>query len=92
MGADSLVGLIPGLGDVMGGALSAYIIVEAARLGVPRHVLVRMVANLGVDMAVGSVPVLGDLFDVAFKANRRNMNLVERHLEKLDVDTGGGLR
>lgn len=81
-GADSLVGLIPGIGDLASGAVSAYLIVEAAKLGVPRHVLLRMLANIGIDAAVGSVPLLGDVFDVAFKANRRNMALVERYLRK----------
>ncbi len=81
-GADSIVGLIPGVGDLATGAVSAYLLVEAAKLGVPRHVLLRMLANIGIDAAVGAIPLLGDLFDVAFKANRRNLALVERHLRR----------
>lgn len=88
VGADGLIGLIPGIGDLAGGAFAAYIIVEAARLGLPRSVLLRMLANLGLDMAVGSVPLLGDVFDMAFKANRRNIDLVERYLSNTGtVDT-----
>lgn len=93
VGADGLIGLIPGIGDLAGGAFAAYIIVEAARLGLPRHVLLRMLANLGLDMAVGSVPLLGDIFDMAFKANRRNVNLVERYLSNTGtVDTSAAPR
>lgn len=86
-GADSIIGLIPGAGDLLGGALSAYIIIEAAQLGIPRHLLLRMLANLGIDMAVGAVPLLGDIFDVAFKANRRNLDLVERHFDRLALES-----
>ncbi len=79
-GLDSILGLIPGLGDVSGAALSGYIVLSAARLGVPRAVLGRMVLNLGVDTIVGTIPLLGDLFDVGFKANVRNAALLEKHI------------
>ncbi|MGC1275291.1 MAG: DUF4112 domain-containing protein, partial [Planctomycetaceae bacterium] len=72
-GWDQIVGLVPGGGDVATGLLASYIVVEAARLGIPRRTLWRMVANVAVDMAVGAVPVAGDLFDFAFKANRKNL-------------------
>ena len=78
IGIDALVGLVPGFGDVVGAVLSGYIIVAAARLGVPAAVVGRMLLNLAVDALVGAVPVLGDLFDFAWKANDRNMALVER--------------
>jgi hypothetical protein len=81
IGLDPLVGLIPGLGDMLGGAASAYIILEAARAGAPASVLVRMALNVGVDAIVGSVPFLGDLFDFAWKSNRRNVHLLARHVE-----------
>lgn len=84
-GWDQLVGLVPGGGDVATGLLAAYIVVEAAKLGVPRRTLWRMIANVATDMAVGIVPVAGDLFDFAFKANRKNLKLVERHLERQSV-------
>lgn len=79
-GLDSVLGLIPGMGDVATGALSLYIILEAARLGVPRATLVRMLGNVAVDVAGGSVPLLGDIFDVAWKSNTRNVELLQRHV------------
>ena len=81
-GLDGLLGLIPGAGDAATAVLSAYIINEARKLGVRRGTLARMLGNLAVDVAVGAVPVIGDLFDVAFKANRRNMRLLVRELRK----------
>lgn len=80
-GIDPLVGLIPGLGDLLGGAASVYIILEAARAGAPASVLVRMALNVGIDTIVGEVPLLGDLFDFAWKSNRRNVALLARHVE-----------
>jgi hypothetical protein len=77
-GLDSLLGLIPGLGDVTAVALSGYIVLAAARTGVPPSVLARMILNLGVDTLVGSIPLLGDLFDVGFRANIRNAALLEK--------------
>lgn len=79
-GLDSLIGLVPGVGDLAGAALSGYIVLSAARAGVPAVVLSRMLLNLGVDTIVGSVPLLGDAFDVGFRANTRNAALMERHL------------
>ena len=81
-GLDSLIGLVPGLGDLIGGALSLYIIAESARLGVPRGLLLRMGWNVALDTFVGEVPILGDLFDVAWKANMRNLALLEGHLQQ----------
>lgn len=78
-GLDAIVGLVPGVGDFAGAIASAYFIYEAARLGAPGPVLARMVTNVGVEALVGAVPILGDLFDVAFKANNRNMRLLEKH-------------
>jgi hypothetical protein len=80
IGLDPLLGLIPGVGDVAGGALSAYIVLEAARLGAPRPVVLRMLGNVLLDSLFGSVPVLGDLFDATWKANARNVALLERHV------------
>jgi hypothetical protein len=79
-GADSLVGLIPGIGDVAGAVLSGYIVLVATRLGASAPVVARMLLNIGVDTLVGSVPVLGDLFDVAWKSNQRNVALLENYL------------
>ena len=79
-GLDALIGLIPGVGDVVGAGMSGFIILTAARMGAPAPVLVRMVANVGIDSLIGAVPLLGDLFDVAWRANTRNASLLERHL------------
>ena len=80
IGLDPILGLVPGVGDFVGTALSAYIVIEAARLGVPRATLGRMVFNILLEGLVGVVPVLGDLFDFAWKANTQNMALLDAHL------------
>ncbi|MDP9201068.1 MAG: DUF4112 domain-containing protein [Gemmatimonadota bacterium] len=80
IGFDPIVGLIPGVGDLIGAVLSGYIILEAARAEVPTLTLARMLVNVGVDTLVGAVPALGDVFDAAWKANMRNVALLERHL------------
>ena len=80
-GLDSLIGLLPGGGDLVGGAVSAYAIVVAARLGAPASVIARMGLNILIDTIVGAIPVLGDMFDVAWKANRKNVALLERYLQ-----------
>lgn len=80
IGWDVIIGLVPGVGDLVGTALSTYIIVEAARLGATRGVLARMVFNVMVETVVGSIPILGDVFDAIWKANVRNMRLLERSL------------
>jgi hypothetical protein len=79
-GLDPVLGLLPGGGDIAGGALSAWIVVQAARLGAPSPVLMRMGWNIVVDTVLGAVPLIGDLFDASWKANRRNVALLERHL------------
>ena len=78
VGLDSVVGLLPVSGDLAAAACSLYIVFEAVRSGVPRRTVVRMLANVALDLAVGSIPVVGDLFDVFWKANRRNVRLFER--------------
>ncbi len=80
IGLDPILGLLPGGGDIVAGALGAYIIIEAARMGLPRKVVGEMVGNIIFDSVVGIVPVLGDLFDVTWKANVRNIALLEKHL------------
>ena len=81
IGWDGIIGLIPGFGDLAGLALSGWVLFGAARLGVPRQVLARMGLNIALEALVGTVPVLGDLFDFAFKANERNVRLAQRWLE-----------
>jgi hypothetical protein len=80
IGIDGLIGLVPGIGDLVGALLSASIVFEAMRLGAPAAVLSRMLLNVGIDAIIGEIPVLGDIFDIGFKANLRNVALVERHL------------
>lgn len=80
IGLDPILGLIPGGGDTITGALGAYIIIEAARMGIPRDIIWKMVGNILLDSVAGTVPVVGDLFDVAWKANVMNMALLESHL------------
>lgn len=80
-GLDPLLGIVPGLGDVAGAAMAGYLVVLASRFGAPTPVLLRMLANVGVDTVLGAVPFLGDAFDVAWKANVRNLALLDRYLE-----------
>jgi len=83
-GIDAIIGLIPGLGDLVTTILSTYIIWEARNLGVSRVALARMMANLGVHAAFGSLPIAGDLFDAWFRVNQRNLRIVRSQLEKRD--------
>ena len=88
LGADSVLGLVPGIGDFAAAAVSLFIVNEARRLGVPNDKLVKMLVNIGFDTVAGSVPVLGDVFDVYFKSNRRNLQLVMDHfgVDHADLD------
>lgn len=81
VGLDAFIGMIPVLGDVIGAALSTYIMIMAAKMGVPRVTLLRMGFNVTLEAVVGVVPFVGDLFDMAWKANRRNVDLLRAHLE-----------
>jgi hypothetical protein len=81
VGLDSLIGLVPVIGDVIGMALSSYILFMAAKLGVPRVTLLRMGFNVALEGVVGLIPLAGDVFDMAWKANRRNVDLLRAHLE-----------
>ena len=80
-GLDPIIGLLPGGGDTITGGIAGYIVVEAARMGVPREILWKMVGNILIDSLAGTVPVVGDLFDVGWKANVRNIELLEKHLD-----------
>ena len=80
IGWDAVLGLIPGVGDWAGALLSSYIVLQAVRLGASREVLLRMVGNVGLEALVGAVPFLGDIFDAAWRANTRNVRLLEEHL------------
>ena len=80
-GLDPVLGLIPGVGDLAGAVLSGYIVLAGIRMGVSRSGVVRMLANIAIDTLVGSVPLLGDVFDAGWKSNNRNVALIERHME-----------
>ncbi len=80
IGIDPILGLLPGAGDTLTGLMSVYIVFEAARMGVPAAVLGRMGLNILFDLLTGTVPVLGDLLDVTWKANSQNVALLERHM------------
>lgn len=82
VGLDALIGLVPGVGDTIGALLSTYIIIEAARRGASIWTITRMLGNVGVETVIGAIPLLGDLFDVVFKANRRNIALLGATLER----------
>lgn len=79
IGLDPLLGLVPGLGDLIGAGLSGYIVLTGIRLGAPPAVVARMIANIMFDTVGGSVPIVGDLFDAAWKSNTRNLSLIEQH-------------
>ena len=81
-GVESLLRLVPGVGDVIASALSCYLLYEARRLGVPRLVFARMASNVALEALVGAVPLAGDAFDVFFRANRRNVALLRKHFAR----------
>src|SRR5688572_21950714 len=91
-GLDALIGLVPGLGDAVSAVFSSYLVLQASRLGAPRSVVTRMIANIALDTLVGWVPILGDLFDVAWKSNVRNMALLEEHLQQPSAARAGSRR
>lgn len=82
IGLDSLIGLIPVVGDFVTAAMGAYIVWEARNLGIPKWKLWRMAGNIAFDTAVGAVPVVGDAFDLAFRSNTRNLRILRKHLDK----------
>lgn len=81
-GLDALIGLVPGIGDAITTVVSLYIVNEARALGAPFWLVARMVANVAIDGLVGAVPIIGDAFDVAWRANRRNIALLTAYLER----------
>jgi len=81
-GLDSLVGLIPGLGDAATLLPALYILAKARQMGAPAHLQLWMIANIGIDFLIGAIPLIGDLFDFGFKANRMNVAMLRRHLDR----------
>lgn len=86
-GIDAVIGLVPVVGDLVSGSIGLYVVWRASRMGLPRVVVVRMLVNAALDLAIGAIPVLGDAFDLWFKANTRNLGLMRRHLEHPDTST-----
>jgi hypothetical protein len=82
VGLDPILGLIPGGGDLIAGLISAYMIYLAASFGLKKEQIGKMVGNIALETFLGSVPLLGDIFDAYFKANMRNLEILEKHLEK----------
>src|SRR5580658_10146795 len=82
-GVESLLRLVPGVGDVIASVLSCYLLYEASRLGVPRLLFARMLANVVLEGTIGAVPFAGDAFDIFFRANRRNVALLRAHFARV---------
>ncbi len=82
IGADGLLSLIPGVGSLLGTGMSLYVVAEALRHGVPARLLTRMGLNIAADTVLGAIPVVGFLFDMGFKANQRNLNLLRQHMRE----------
>lgn len=88
-GVDAVIGLVPVVGDVVSGGIGLFIVWRGSRLGLPRIVVVRMLVNTAIDLVIGAIPVIGDAFDLWFKANTRNLVLMQRYLEEPDASTRG---
>ncbi|PSP55999.1 hypothetical protein BRC73_08665 [Halobacteriales archaeon QH_7_66_37] len=87
-GLDPVLGVLPGVGDSVASLVSLYIIAEGYRAGLPRSTLLKMLALVGVDTVIGSIPVLGTVFDAVWKANKWNANTLVSHLEQRTADEG----
>ncbi len=85
-GWDPIIGLVPGAGDLVSTALSAYMIYLAARFQLPPKIFLKMLVNLGIEATVGTIPLIGDIFDAFFKANIRNFELLEQHVREAEPE------
>lgn len=85
IGFDALLGILPGIGDAISAAISSYIIWEAKRLGASKFLLARMAGNTAIDTVIGAIPFAGDIFDVAFRSNLKNLALLKKHLDARGV-------
>ncbi len=81
-GLDSVIGLVPVLGDIVTAAMGAYMVWEARNLGMSKWHLIRMAGNVGIDTALGAVPLVGDAFDLVFRSNSKNLRIIKKHLDK----------
>jgi hypothetical protein len=89
IGLDAVIGLVPGLGDILAGGLGLLIVARAVQRGLPTVVLARMLANVALDFAIGSVPIIGDAFDLWYKSNARNVALLRRYADNPSASTAG---
>ena len=87
LGIDALIGLVPVFGDLVSGGLGLFVVWRGSRMGLPRVVVARMLANSAIDFVIGSIPVIGDAFDLWFKANTRNLGIMRRYTEHPDTST-----
>ena len=88
-GFDGIIGLVPFVGDLIGGALTLFVVWRASRMGLPRIVVARMLVNAVIDLTIGAIPFIGDAFDLWFKANTRNLGLARSYLESPERSTRG---
>jgi Domain of unknown function (DUF4112) len=86
IGLDPIIGLVPGAGDLVDTAFSAYLIYLATRFNIPRATLGKMIYNISLEAVIGSVPLVGDIFDAFYKSNMRNLALLEAHLEAAEPE------
>ncbi|NJK65156.1 MAG: DUF4112 domain-containing protein [Microcoleus sp. CSU_2_2] len=86
IGLDPIIGLVPGAGDLVDTAFSAYLIYLATRFNIPRETLGKMIYNISLEAVIGSVPLVGDIFDAFYKSNMRNLALLEEHLEAVEPE------
>jgi hypothetical protein len=86
-GVAGIIGLVPGIGDIFDALVSLYIVVRALQLGISRVAIARMLVNVGIEALAGSIPFLGNFFDIAFKANRRNYQLLKSHMSGSERQT-----
>jgi hypothetical protein len=87
LGIDGIIGLIPGVGDVVGGLIGLYVVWRGSRMGLPGVVVARMLFTALIDMTLGAIPIVGDAFDLWFKASTRNLSIMRRHLQEPDRST-----
>jgi hypothetical protein len=85
VGIDSLIGLIPGIGDTISALISSYIVQQASKYNLPWHLKLHMAFNIFMDWLIGIVPLIGDLFDIGWKANIRNVELLKKHIAKQTI-------
>jgi hypothetical protein len=86
-GLDSIIGLVPVLGDLITAAMGAYMVWEARNLGMSKWQLIRMTANVGIDTAIGAIPIVGDAFDLVWRSNTKNLRIIKKHLDKHNPGT-----